>query len=183
MEGQINLSDIEVTLTPLMIVLAVPISFAIQFIKALANRLEFFKAEEISKSLFPMLSIVLTCLVYMMAGVENWIIAGVVMGLAASGGYQAFNGSAKLVSKSKALTTAAALILICALLLIAGCSQIQMSPAYKQELYMSNVLVQSLNKDCQAGDPNACKQGLDESAKILQLLVDGVEGRTGGSTQ
>ena len=62
-------------------------------------------------------------------------------------------------------------------IVLTGCSQVQMSPAYQQELYMSNVLVQSLHADCQAGDPNACKEGLNESAQILQLLVDAVEGR------
>ena len=62
----------------------------------------------------------------------------------------------------------------------AGCSQVQMSAAYRQELVMSNVLVQSLNADCQAGDPNACKEGLNESAKVLQLLIDAVQGVDGG---
>ena len=69
------------------------------------------------------------------------------------------------------------IIIILILSFLPGCSQVQMSPAYQQELYMTNALVQSLNADCQAGDPNACKEGLNESAQILQLLVDAVEGR------
>jgi len=174
MEEQIkNLSDIEVNLTPLMMAMAIPISFAIQFIKALANKLEFFRAEEIKKSLFPIVSIALTVGAYWLAGIQEYLLAGIVMGLAASGGYQAFNGTAKLIKKNGGT----AIIIVCAMLLIFGCSQVQMSPAYQQELYMSNVLVQSLNADCQAGDPNACKEGLNESAQILQLLVDAVEGR------
>jgi len=65
-------------------------------------------------------------------------------------------------------------VVVCLPLL--GCSQVQMSPAYRQQLVMSSILVQSLNEDCQAGDPNACEKGLAESARILQLLVDAVEG-------
>ena len=106
MEDQVgNLSDIEVTLTPLMMALAIPISFAIQFIKALITKVQFFQAEEIKKSLFPMVSIGITAGVYYIAGIENWILSGVVMGLAASGGYQAFNGAAKLVKKPNGTTT------------------------------------------------------------------------------
>jgi len=67
-----------------------------------------------------------------------------------------------------------------AILLVAmsagGCSQVTMSPAYRQNLEMTNVVIQSLNADCQAGDPNACSKGLAESAEILQLLVDAVHG-------
>ena len=75
-------------------------------------------------------------------------------------------------------TFMAIVLAVLALMIVAvgGCSQVQMSPAYKQELIMSNIVVQSLNADCQAGDPNACKEGLAESAKILQLLVDAATG-------
>ena len=179
MEEQIQqFSDIKVNLTPLMMAMAIPISFAIQFIKALANKVEFFKAEEIRKSFFPMVSIAITMAVYYIAGLNDWLLAGVVMGLAASGGYQAFNGAAKLVNGNgnKHPMVPAAALLLCAMLLFAGCSQVQMSPEYRQNLEMTNVVVQSLNDDCQAGDPNACSKGLAESAEILQLLVDAVHG-------
>ncbi len=68
------------------------------------------------------------------------------------------------------------------LFLFAGCSQVQMSPAYRQQLEMTAILVGSLNDDCQAGDDKACRQGLAESAEILKLLVDAVHGvdSTGG---
>jgi len=68
-------------------------------------------------------------------------------------------------------------LLLCAMLIAGGCSQVQMSPQYRQQLLMSNALVQSLNSDCQAGDPNACRDGLNASAQTLQMLVDAVDAR------
>jgi len=59
---------------------------------------------------------------------------------------------------------------------MSGCSEVTMSPAYRMNLERTNVLVQSLNGDCAAGDPDACSKGLAESAEILQLLVDAVSG-------
>jgi len=59
---------------------------------------------------------------------------------------------------------------------LCGCSQVTMSPAYKANLEMTNVVVQSLAGDCAGGDPNACERGLAESAEILQMLVDAVNG-------
>jgi len=67
-----------------------------------------------------------------------------------------------------------------AILLVAinagGCSQVTMSPQYKANLEMSNIAVQEMNERCIGGDPNACRDGLAESAEMLQLLVDAVHG-------
>jgi len=98
MESQI--SNIDVTITPIMVAMAVFVSFAIQFIKALLNRLAFFGTDEIKKSFFPMISITLTIGAFFLAGVENFLLAGVVMGLSASGGYTMLNGSAGLAKKN-----------------------------------------------------------------------------------
>lgn len=62
-------------------------------------------------------------------------------------------------------------------LLCAGCNQVQLSPPYRQALEISAVNVAELNKRCQAGDDQACKEGLAEASKTLELLVDGVYGR------
>lgn len=61
-------------------------------------------------------------------------------------------------------------------MLFVGCSQVQMTQAYRQQLQMATALVSSLNADCQAGDPNACKQGLAEAARTLQLFLDAADG-------
>jgi len=172
MENEIN--NLDVTVTPIMMSMAIFVSFAIQFIKALLNRFDFFDADEIKKSFFPMISIGLTMGAFFLAGIENWILAGVVMGLTASGGYTMLHGSAGLIKKSPVLSVVSILLLFT--ILGAGCSEVWMSKPYEQNLEMTNIVVQSLNEDCQAGDPNACRDGLAVSADILQLLVDAVHG-------
>ena len=72
-----------------------------------------------------------------------------------------------------AVTFAAILLLG---LSMSGCSQVTMLPAYRQNLEMTNVLVAELDARCKGGDPNACREGLAESAKYLQGLVDAVNG-------
>lgn len=62
------------------------------------------------------------------------------------------------------------------LLCSAGCGKIWMSSDYQSQVEMSNVVIQSLNTDCQAGDDDACRRGLNESAAVVQLIVDAVHG-------
>jgi len=172
MEEQIN--DLNINITTSMMIIAFFCSFAVQFIKVVLKRFTFFSSDEIKKSFFPMLSIALTAGALFIAGVEDWMIAGVILGWSACGGYTSLSGSAGLIKKSPVLPVISILLLFT--ILGVGCSQVQMSPAYRQNLEMTNVVVQSLNDDCQAGDPNACSKGLAESAEILQLLVDAVHG-------
>jgi uncharacterized protein YceK len=68
------------------------------------------------------------------------------------------------------------ILLICAF--IAGCSQVQLSPPYRQTLEISSVNVAELNKRCQAGDNEACKEGLAKASKTLDLLLDAAYGRS-----
>lgn len=63
-------------------------------------------------------------------------------------------------------------------LLFVGCSKVQMSPSYRQALEKSAINVAELNRRCQAGDPNACKQGLATASETLDLLVDALRGRS-----
>jgi len=79
-----------------------------------------------------------------------------------------------------ALVFAAILLLA---LMAGGCSEVQMSPAYRQNLEMTNIAVQELNNRCAGGDPNACRNGLAESAKYLRKLVHAVNGTTEGGQQ
>jgi len=65
-------------------------------------------------------------------------------------------------------------------LAVAGCGKVWMSAEYKEQLEMSNVVIQSLNADCQAGDDDACRRGLNESAAIVQLIVHAVNGTEEG---
>ena len=59
---------------------------------------------------------------------------------------------------------------------VSGCSQVWMSPAYRQNLEATAVVVTELDARCRGGDPNACAAGLAESAKYLHDLVDAVHG-------
>lgn len=69
------------------------------------------------------------------------------------------------------------LMAICIIVLCVGCSQVQMSGHYRQTVEMSAVRVTELNKRCQAGDQQACKDGLDAASKTLNLIVNAMEGR------
>lgn len=110
-------------------------------------------------------------------GEQDVLVEKIMQIVTAVAGFIAIYGRITAKTTISKKNSGAKILILFVLLPVVGCSQVQMSPAYQQELYMSNVLVQSLNADCQAGDPNACKEGLNESAQILQLLVDAVEGR------
>ena len=69
-------------------------------------------------------------------------------------------------------------ILILSILLISGCSKVQMSSEYRQVTEMSAINVAELNRRCQDGDSEACKEGLSEASETLSLLVDALHGRS-----
>lgn len=71
--------------------------------------------------------------------------------------------------------------LITLLLLVAflgGCSRVQMSPEYRQVTEMSALNVAELNRRCQDGNVEACKEGLFQASETLNLLVDALYGRS-----
>ena len=69
------------------------------------------------------------------------------------------------------------LIVVLVVLFISGCSRVQMSPPYRQTVTMSAISVSELNRRCQDGDNQACKEGLSAASKTLNLIVDALEGR------
>jgi len=89
------ISSLEVTITPTMLVIAGFVAYAIQFIKACVGgwaRL----SDAIQKPLWPMVGMALCALAFGLGGVENYLVAGAVLGLAAGGGYDIFKGTSAL---------------------------------------------------------------------------------------
>jgi len=68
------------------------------------------------------------------------------------------------------------LIVIILILLIVGCSQVQMSAGYREQLESSAIVVAELNRRAQAGDVEAAKRGLNVASETLNLLVAGLHG-------
>jgi hypothetical protein len=100
MEEQISqLAEKGVELQYNMIYMAVFISFAVQFAKVLLQRFSFFNEQGVKEAFYPLLSIGLTSAVYYFCGVQDWALAGVIMGSSAAGGYVAFSGTAKMANK------------------------------------------------------------------------------------
>ena len=64
------------------------------------------------------------------------------------------------------------LVVVC----LAGCSAVRMSPHYRQAVEASAIRVAELNRRCQAGDAEACKEGLDAASSTLDLIVEAMEG-------
>jgi hypothetical protein len=94
-QGTESISSLDVTMTPTMYVLGMVVALAVEFIKAMISRWPFV-TPEIRKPLMPLLSIGLSSLVFGLAGVEGWLVAGVLIGLAAGGGYDMFRATSGL---------------------------------------------------------------------------------------
>ena len=62
------------------------------------------------------------------------------------------------------------------MLIVAGCN-VYMSPEYQQTVADAAEAINGLNENCQAGDPNACKEGLAEAAKTVNLILEASYGR------
>lgn len=72
--------------------------------------------------------------------------------------------------------------ILCFVLFFAGCYGVQMTPRYRQATEMAAITVGALNEECQAGDPNACRDGLDAASETLNLIVDALHGRDSDGT-
>ena len=114
-----SFGGMDITVTPMMMAMAVPIALAVEFIKAIIGRWKII-TPEVKKPLFPLLGIGLAVLSFWVAGIESWLMSGMLIGLSAGGGYDLFKGMAN-VRNGKPVTNKPMVLLLCFLLLAAGC--------------------------------------------------------------
>jgi len=92
------ISSLDVTITPTMLVLALFVSYVVQVIKALVGKWPVL-TEEIEDPLWPMISMTLCTVAFGAAGVENYLVAGAILGLSAGGGFSLFKGTTALSTR------------------------------------------------------------------------------------
>jgi len=95
LEGTEIVNTLNVTMTPTMYVIGLVVALAVEFIKAILSRWSFITSE-IKKPLLPLIGVLLSSMAFVIGGVENWLIAGVIIGLATGGGYDMFRGTSNL---------------------------------------------------------------------------------------
>lgn len=117
----------------------------------------------------PLLCIAAATLAAYLLSLPQWLMVGIITGAACNKIYD--------WSKDIGLRQSSAIMIILLLVFVVGCSQVTMSPEYQRTVKMAAVAVNELNARCQAGDPNACKEGLAEASKTLNLIVDAMQGR------
>lgn len=117
------------------------------------------------------------------AGEESGAIAdNIVAIIAAVGGIFAIIGRITAKTKIAKPNGTVSIILILFVLTFTGCCAGGLPPRYRQTVEMSAIAVGELNKACQAGDPNACREGLDAASETLNLIVDAMYGRDSDGT-
>ena len=68
-------------------------------------------------------------------------------------------------------------IAIVFMLIVTASCNVSMSPQYQQDLEVNAKLINELNDMCQAGDPEACSQGLAKAARTVNLILNASYGR------
>lgn len=66
-------------------------------------------------------------------------------------------------------------LLMCVVLFAAGCGNVWMSTAYKQEVTKADIAAKELLVRCEAGDCEACKGGLQKTVETLDLILEGAK--------
>lgn len=66
-------------------------------------------------------------------------------------------------------------LLMCLILFAAGCGNVWMSTAYKQEVTKADIAAKELLVRCEAGDCEACKGGLQKTVETLDLILEGAK--------
>lgn len=70
-------------------------------------------------------------------------------------------------------------LLIAAMVIGWGCAErVSMSPGYARQVELASITADELNRRCQAGDPNACRVGLQRTTETLRLIIDAMHGRS-----
>lgn len=90
------ISSLDVTITPTMLVLTGVVTYMIQFLKACVSTWVWL-TDEREKAMWPLVGIGLCSLAFGFAGVENFLVAGGILGLAAGGGYDQFKATSGLI--------------------------------------------------------------------------------------
>ena len=67
-------------------------------------------------------------------------------------------------------------IVISILIMFSGCN-VYMSPEYQATVRDAAEAINGLNENCQAGDDEACKQGLERAAETVNMILDASYGR------
>ena len=157
-------SDVEVTLTPMMIAVGILVSLFTEFVKAIISRWPSI-TETITKPAFPLLGCACCMGIFALAGNEQWILCGIAVGLMTGGGYDAFKGMAAAKNNIKPIVPL--ILILCGVLFVAGCADKILTPGEQLEFAMFNVRVQDWNEQCIA-DPNQCAPGLHNMAAEMQ---------------
>ena len=155
-----------VTITYAMMVLTIGVALFVELIKVILSRFAWFTAD-LKKPFLPLLSIGVTMAVFRATGQTSWLLAGVILGWSASGGYTWVAGMLeKLGLKTKAVVP----VLLACSLLTGGCSIFAGNP--KAELLASqktfSATVDSLTALQQAG-----KFTPQETAQLTILIHQG----------
>ena len=156
-----------VTVTSNMMVIGVGVSLVVELVKAVLSRWSGFTAE-MRKPLLPLVGIGLSMLAFGVAGTENWLLGGIVVGLAAGGGYDFIKG---VTQKAGKVGSAAPLLATLILVSLAGC-RAYMQPQLKTQFEQATILSRAWLEDCEAGNDEACKEGLRLCNETMELVVD-----------
>jgi len=162
-----------VTLTYSMMVLTIGVALFVELVKVILSRFVWFTAD-MKKPFLPLLSIGITMAVFRATGQTSWLLAGVILGWSASGGYDWVAGTLQTLGL-KSRTIMPLLILGVLLFNLPGCAERIITPAEQFEFANFNIRVQDWSERCKA-DPNTCARGLANMAAEMQtwtLLICG----------
>lgn len=169
MLGELQTIDLgDVTLTQTMIMLGVVPMIVVQLFRAVMEHLWPAGPDGIKKPLFMLVGIGVTILIFYTLAMNDWMMGGIIIGLTATGGYEFTKNMGAIVKKKVPNGTAATVLLLCSLLLAAGCISAQQNPradlVASQKIFAATV--DSLTALQQAGKFTA------EETKEIGIFID-----------